>query len=212
MSHALTSGEPNNNINIVIADIVSWLDKRSDKEYIDKQFKDNVNYYCITRIVTVKSFTFIQSVTRTTSYSLMIGVHYGRLVKESSEETKPKVEEMFSRYLRKIMKIESDIKNMTLNEYVECKSEKEMRCWKSIRSKGSPKRDEVLLYPDSDEEYYRPSHFFDQPPHTPNTPLDKKDSGLDEILDDLFKIGAESLKRMEKEKVQNGCDDDISRC
>ncbi|GKE24125.1 hypothetical protein Tco_1435637 [Tanacetum coccineum] len=95
---------------------------------------------------------------------------------------------------------------MTLDEYVEYKAEKERRFWKSIRSKGSPKRDEVLVYSDSDEEdeeYYRLSH----PSHTPNTPLDKKDSGLD----DLFRIRAENLKRMEQEKVQNGCDDDISR-
>ncbi|PWA77476.1 alpha/beta-Hydrolases superfamily protein [Artemisia annua] len=42
MWHALTSGEPDYNIDLVFADIVSWLDKRSDEEYIDKQFTDNV--------------------------------------------------------------------------------------------------------------------------------------------------------------------------
>ncbi|GKA31595.1 hypothetical protein Tco_0717900 [Tanacetum coccineum] len=135
----------------------------------------------------------------------------------------------------------NDIKKITLDEYVEYKAEKERRFWKSIRSKGSPKRDEVLVYSDSDEEdkeYYRLSHvlpYFQTPqPCTKfnfithsssekvdidnmtieeyeSTPLDKKDSGLDEILDDLFRIRAENLKRIEQEKVQNGCDDDISR-
>ncbi|GKD07226.1 hypothetical protein Tco_1186911 [Tanacetum coccineum] len=80
----------------------------------------------------------------------------------------------------------------------------------SIAIQRSSKRDVVLVYSDSDEEdkeYYRLSHT----PHTTSTPLDKKDSGLDEILDDLFRIRAENLKRIEQEKVQNGCDDDISR-
>ncbi|KAI3773154.1 hypothetical protein L6452_04357 [Arctium lappa] len=39
MWHGLTSGEPDHNINIVFSDIISWLDKRSDDDYItDKQF------------------------------------------------------------------------------------------------------------------------------------------------------------------------------
>ncbi|GJY89473.1 hypothetical protein Tco_0504669 [Tanacetum coccineum] len=41
--------------------------------------------------------------------------------------------------------------------------------------------------------------------------MDKKDSDFDEILDDLFRIGAENLRRIGQEKVQNGCDDDTSR-
>ncbi|GJR98282.1 retrovirus-related pol polyprotein from transposon TNT 1-94 [Tanacetum coccineum] len=43
------------------------------------------------------------------------------------------------------------------------------------------------------------SQFFNQSQHTPNRPLDKEDSNLDEILDDLFKIGAENLRKMEHE-------------
>ncbi|GJS38257.1 hypothetical protein Tco_0563300 [Tanacetum coccineum] len=53
--------------------------------------------------------------------------------------------------------------------------------------------------------------FFAQPSHTPNTPVDKKDSGLDEILDDLFRIGADNLKRMGQAKVHNGYDDNTSK-
>ncbi|GKG36082.1 hypothetical protein Tco_0443760 [Tanacetum coccineum] len=40
--------------------------------------------------------------------------------------------------------------------------------------------------------------------------MDKKDSNFDEILDDLFRIGAENLKRIGHEKVQSRCDDDPS--
>ncbi|GJT70980.1 hypothetical protein Tco_1030266 [Tanacetum coccineum] len=50
------------------------------------------------------------------------------------------------------------------------------------------------------------SQFFNQSQHTPNPPLDKEDSSLDEILDDLFKIGAENLRKMEHE-IPNRCDD-----
>ncbi|GJQ98279.1 hypothetical protein Tco_0009418 [Tanacetum coccineum] len=53
--------------------------------------------------------------------------------------------------------------------------------------------------------------FFAQPPNTPNTPVDKKDSDFDEILDDLFSIGAKNLRRMGQEKIQHGCNVDTSR-
>ncbi|GKG27873.1 hypothetical protein Tco_0406200 [Tanacetum coccineum] len=50
------------------------------------------------------------------------------------------------------------------------------------------------------------SQFFNQSQDTPNPPLDKEDSTLDEILDDLFRIGAENIRKMEHE-VLNRCDD-----
>nr|GEU39201.1 hypothetical protein [Tanacetum cinerariifolium]GEX46155.1 hypothetical protein [Tanacetum cinerariifolium] len=65
--------------------------------------------------------------------------------------------------------------------------------------------------PLNDHSYSFTPQFFAQPPNTPNTHVDKKYSDLDEILNDLFKIGAENLRRMGQEKVWNGCDDDISR-
>ncbi|GJU63906.1 hypothetical protein Tco_1245741 [Tanacetum coccineum] len=40
--------------------------------------------------------------------------------------------------------------------------------------------------------------------------MDKKDSGLDEILEDLFRIGAKNLRQIGEEKIQNECDDDTS--
>ncbi|GJS33058.1 hypothetical protein Tco_0531440 [Tanacetum coccineum] len=41
--------------------------------------------------------------------------------------------------------------------------------------------------------------------HTPDPRLDKKDSSFDEILDDLFRIGAENMRRTEHE-FRNRCD------
>ncbi|GKB77665.1 hypothetical protein Tco_0944560 [Tanacetum coccineum] len=45
--------------------------------------------------------------------------------------------------------------------------------------------------------------FFTQPPNTPNTPVDKKDFEFDKILEDLFIIGADNLKRMGQDIVQD---------
>ncbi|GJT66648.1 hypothetical protein Tco_1018128 [Tanacetum coccineum] len=50
--------------------------------------------------------------------------------------------------------------------------------------------------PLNDHSYGFTPQFFAQPPHTPNTPVDKKDFGLEEILDDFLKIGAKNLKLM----------------
>ncbi|GJQ99711.1 hypothetical protein Tco_0522696 [Tanacetum coccineum] len=102
------------------------------------------------------------------------------------------------------------------------------------RKSVAPARNRILVYPDSDEEdeeycslpplllcfqtprpcaiiNYVPtqgftSQFFNQSQHTPNPPLDKEDSSLDEILDELFKIRAENLRKMEHE-IPNRCDD-----
>ncbi|GJU37261.1 hypothetical protein Tco_1185615 [Tanacetum coccineum] len=45
--------------------------------------------------------------------------------------------------------------------------------------------------------------FFTQQPNTPNTPVDKKDFEFDKILEDLFIIGADNLKRMGQDIVQD---------
>ncbi|GJU57258.1 hypothetical protein Tco_1235024 [Tanacetum coccineum] len=41
------------------------------------------------------------------------------------------------------------------------------------------------------------------PPHTPNIPVDKKDFDFDKILDDLFRMGADNLKQMGQDIVQD---------
>ncbi|GJR44514.1 hypothetical protein Tco_1312617 [Tanacetum coccineum] len=114
-----------------------------------------------------------------------------------------------------------DIGNIALNEYLEYEVEKERKSWRNVQSKSSPTSNEVdidsmtiaeyNLYvarqkknPLNDHSYSFIPQFFAQPPNTPKTPVDKKDSDLDEILDDLFRIRAENLRRMGQEKVQNG--------
>nr|GEY77739.1 hypothetical protein [Tanacetum cinerariifolium] len=65
--------------------------------------------------------------------------------------------------------------------------------------------------PLNDHSYGFTPQFVTQSPHTPNTPADKKDSIFDTILDDLFKIGSENLKRMGQENFQkNICDQDVN--
>nr|GEX05237.1 hypothetical protein [Tanacetum cinerariifolium] len=52
------------------------------------------------------------------------------------------------------------------------------------------------------------SWVFSQSKHTPKPPLDEKNSSLAEILDDLFRIAAKNIKKIEHE-VLNRCDDII---
>ncbi|GKA64645.1 hypothetical protein Tco_0764352 [Tanacetum coccineum] len=84
---------------------------------------------------------------------------------------------------------EVDIENMTLKEYA--RYELAMSTMKSkiqVPTQGFT------------------SQFFNQSQHTPKPHLDKEDSSLDEILDDLFRIGAENIRNMEH-KVPNRCVD-----
>ncbi|GJS98663.1 hypothetical protein Tco_0819833, partial [Tanacetum coccineum] len=86
---------------------------------------------------------------------------------------------------------EVDIENMTLEEYA--RFELAMSTMKSeiqVPTQGFT------------------SQFFNQSQHTPRPPLDKENSSLDEILDDLFRIGAKNIRKMEHE-VPNMCDDII---
>ncbi|GKE04306.1 retrotransposon protein, putative, ty3-gypsy subclass, partial [Tanacetum coccineum] len=50
------------------------------------------------------------------------------------------------------------------------------------------------------------SQFFNQLQYTPKLPLDEEESNFDEILDDLFIIGAKNIRKMEHE-IPNRCDD-----
>ncbi|GKC81377.1 hypothetical protein Tco_1137094 [Tanacetum coccineum] len=55
------------------------------------------------------------------------------------------------------------------------------------------------------------SNGFTPYPHTPNTPVDKKDSDFDKILDDLFRIGADNLKGMGQDIFQDSiCKQDVN--
>ncbi|GJV51957.1 hypothetical protein Tco_1447698 [Tanacetum coccineum] len=162
-----------------------------------------------------------------------------------------------------------DIKNMTMNEYLEYEAAKERQLWDDFRSRRSPtnynevdvdyfhwNRSKTFSYPYShnltppypcflhvqpypknylvstnesndvdienmtiaeynlyvakqglgmnplsNHSYGFTPQFFAQPPHTPNT--SKKDFDFDKILDDLFRTGAENIKRMGHDIVQD---------
>ncbi|GKF72606.1 hypothetical protein Tco_0208720 [Tanacetum coccineum] len=57
------------------------------------------------------------------------------------------------------------------------------------------------MNPLSNHSYGFIPQFFAQPSHTPN--ISKKDSDFDKILDDLFRTGAENIKRMGNDIVQD---------
>ncbi|GJV44848.1 hypothetical protein Tco_1429384 [Tanacetum coccineum] len=87
-------------------------------------------------------------------------------------------------YGQGIMEMEPDIKNMTLNEYLEYEVVKEKKLWDNVRSKSSLTRQKKNPLKDHSDSFT--PQFFAQLPNTPNTPVDKKDYDFDEILDDLF--------------------------
>ncbi|GJU86766.1 hypothetical protein Tco_1294312 [Tanacetum coccineum] len=108
---------------------------------------------------------------------------------------------------------------MTLNEYSMYQGRRkdlERSC--TSRKSVAPVRNRILVYSDSDEE---DEEYCSPPPLLPyfQTPQPYatfnsvhhnshivEDSSLDEILDDLFRIGAENIRKMEHE-VLNRCDD-----
>ncbi|GJY61883.1 hypothetical protein Tco_0462540 [Tanacetum coccineum] len=85
---------------------------------------------------------------------------------------------------------EVDIDNMTLEEYARYKL-----AMSSMKS--------VIQVPT----HGPTSQFFNQSQHIPNPPLDNEDSSLNEILDDLFRIGVDNIRSIEHE-VPNRCDDE----
>ncbi|GJT00470.1 hypothetical protein Tco_0821639 [Tanacetum coccineum] len=101
-----------------------------------------------------------------------------------------------------IMEMEPDIENMTINEYLEYEADKKRQLWRNIQSKSSPTRPPQ---PHNECGYESPDEnddFVAQPPHTPNTPVDKKDSEFYDILDDF------NLEK-EEAQVEDGDDGDI---
>ncbi|GJT25935.1 hypothetical protein Tco_0895872 [Tanacetum coccineum] len=107
--------------------------------------------------------------------------------------------------------MEPDFSNMNLNEYLMYQGrhkdlERSCTSWKGV----AHVRNGILVYPDSyeeDEEYFSlpPLLLCFQTPQ-PCATFNFEDSSLDEILDDLFRIGAENIRKMEHE-VLNRCDD-----
>ncbi|GJY27486.1 retrotransposon protein, putative, ty1-copia subclass [Tanacetum coccineum] len=94
------------------------------------------------------------------------------------------------------MEMETDIENMTLNEYLEYEAVKKS----DYGIMFDPKTKKNPL---NDHSYSFTPQFFAQPPDTSNTLVDKKDSDFDEILDDFFKD-----VDLEKEEAEVDDDDD----
>ncbi|GJZ05697.1 hypothetical protein Tco_0539490 [Tanacetum coccineum] len=125
--------------------------------------------------------------------------------------------------------MEAGTNNMTVNEYLMYERNRNLARRYPSRKSVAPMRNRI--YPDSNEEdedyckeYARyelamstmknekqvptqgfTSQFFNQSQYTSKLPLDDEESSFDKILDDLFKIGAENIRKMEHE-VPNRCD------
>ncbi|GKD90412.1 hypothetical protein Tco_1365919, partial [Tanacetum coccineum] len=110
-----------------------------------------------------------------------------------------------------IMEMEPDIENMTINEYLEYENDDvDIESMTIAEYNLYIAKQGLVKNPLNDHSYGFTPQFVAQTPHTPNTPVDKKGSCFDEILDDLFKIGAENLKRMGQENFQNNiCEQDV---
>ncbi|GJT16761.1 hypothetical protein Tco_0875467 [Tanacetum coccineum] len=83
------------------------------------------------------------------------------------------------------MEMKHDIKNMTLNEYLEYEAKKERRLWDNVRFRRSPTN-----YDKADVDSFHRNK-------------NKKDFDFDTILDDLFRIRDENMKRMGQDIVHD---------
>nr|GEY67605.1 retrotransposon protein [Tanacetum cinerariifolium] len=98
--------------------------------------------------------------------------------------------------LHGIIKMEPDIKNMTLNEYLEYEAVKEMRLWDNVQSKSSPTRNERADFNFSHRDKKVIQPLIPQPIHTtpPNddyvAPATKSilDKLLDEFRDEIMNV------------------------
>ncbi|GKC52990.1 hypothetical protein Tco_1075735, partial [Tanacetum coccineum] len=116
--------------------------------------------------------------------------------------------------------MEPDIENMTMSEYLEYEATKEKRLWDDVRSRRSPTHyDEAnfssSLRNKSNTFYYPYSHDIPPSPvqsYPKNDLVSTEDSDRVKIMDDLFRIGDENLKRMEQDIDQDSIceqDDDL---
>ncbi|GKA36037.1 hypothetical protein Tco_0722528 [Tanacetum coccineum] len=118
------------------------------------------------------------------------------------------------------VEMEPDIKNMPMSEYLEYEAAKERRLWDDVRSRRSPTHyDEAdfssSLRNKSNTFYYPYSHDILPSPvqsYPRNDLVSTEDSDRVKIMDDLFRIGDENLKRMEQDIDQDSIceqDDDL---
>ncbi|GJT01979.1 hypothetical protein Tco_0823148 [Tanacetum coccineum] len=122
-----------------------------------------------------------------------------------------KIQMAFTQHVQVMM--EPDIKNMTLNEYLMYEGRhKDLERSYTSRKRVASERNRVLVYPYSDDEAEDgkevdiDSMTLDEYDLYMATQY-KKDSSFGEILYDLFRMGAENLRRMEHE-VPNRCNEE----
>ncbi|GJU29693.1 hypothetical protein Tco_1173282 [Tanacetum coccineum] len=90
------------------------------------------------------------------------------------------------------MEMEPDIENMMMSEYLEYEAVKVRRLWDDVRSRRSP------------------THYYEADFSPSYRNKNKKDSDFNKILEDLFRIGADNLKRMGQDIVQDSiCKQDV---
>ncbi|GJT29745.1 hypothetical protein Tco_0910020 [Tanacetum coccineum] len=108
--------------------------------------------------------------------------------------------------------MEPDIENITMSEYLEYEAAKERRLWDDVQSRRSPTHYDEADFSSSHRNkintfYYPYSHDIPAPPvqsYPKNYLVSTK------ILDDLFRIGADNLKRMGQDIVQDSiCKQDV---
>nr|GEY86435.1 hypothetical protein [Tanacetum cinerariifolium] len=110
--------------------------------------------------------------------------------------------------------MEPDTENMAMNEYWEYEAAKERQLWDNVRSRRKYNlyvaKQSLGKNPLNNHSYSLIPQFFAQPPHIPDTPMDKKDFEFDKIFDDLFRMGADNPKRMGQGIVQDSiCEQDV---
>ncbi|GJZ71696.1 hypothetical protein Tco_0635547, partial [Tanacetum coccineum] len=112
------------------------------------------------------------------------------------------------------MEMEPDIENMTMSEYLEYEAVKERRLWDDVRSRRNPTHNDKADFSSSHRNksntfYYPYSH--DIPPLSVQS-YPKNYLVSTKILDNLFRIGVDNLKRMEHDIDQDSSceqDDDL---
>ncbi|GJZ52370.1 hypothetical protein Tco_0606885 [Tanacetum coccineum] len=112
-------------------------------------------------------------------------------------------------------KMEPDIKNMPMSEYLEYEAAKERRLWDDVRSRRRTTHYDEADFSTSRRNksntfYYPYSHDIPPPPvqsypknYLVSTEASNDDSDLVKIMDDLFRIGDENLKQMEQDIDQD---------
>ncbi|GJU52546.1 hypothetical protein Tco_1226260 [Tanacetum coccineum] len=92
-----------------------------------------------------------------------------------------------------VMEVESDIGNMTLEEYLKYEFEKERKLWRSI--------DKYYELPHLNPCFQSPQLHTKYDYESPNEDDEVDIDSIKKVINDLFKMGAENLKGMKQEEA-----------